>query len=497
MSAHRYWRLTGFSVKAGGSLALSEVMFYLAGVRVGVDVVPSCDFAPLIGTLAALSDDSTLIEVAWPPAVHSVSGFALVWDLSGTGTDIDGMRLGSGTSEDTFPYQVTLQWSDDALAWTTQSVVSAIAPPGQSSLTTLTTVDPTFNKVVLLLPGTGADLSTTIVDTGPSSRSVTCVGGAKISTAQSKFGSGSMYLDGNNGSRITVPLDALDFEQDWCIAFWVYRKYAQQEVLLHIRSTQPVGLAIEGQNGIHIHLSASGALNVDNGVIGTTASAAGVVPVAEWSFIEVLRSAAVTTAYVSTTAVLSHSSQSTMGLMREVGIGRFTQNNLSNQTLPNLNGYINDLRIKLGVAERAVAVPSTPFGSASLIPTDNRVYFKNSSPPTCFVGAPMQDFNINEFTPQTSFMDAYHGGRGIIRATVKQKNTPVNTPLRRRVDLIDERSRLVIRSTWSDTVTGIYAFSGIREDLVYTVVSYDLLHDKRAVIADNLTLANGGVELLP
>ena len=94
-------------------------------------------------------------------------------------------------------------------------------------------------------------------------------------------------------------------------------------------------------------------------------------------------------------------------------------------------------------------------------------------------------------------MDAYHGGRGIIRATVKQKNTPENTPLRRRVDLIDERSRLVIRSTWSDAATGIYAFAGIREDLVYAVVSYDPLHDKRAVIADNLTLTNGGVELMP
>lgn len=88
-------------------------------------------------------------------------------------------------------------------------------------------------------------------------------------------------------------------------------------------------------------------------------------------------------------------------------------------------------------------------------------------------------------------------GIGRVRATVKLKNTPANTPLKRRVRLIRERDGLQVRETWSDPVTGIYDFPYIDELQAWTVVSYDYLHDKRAVIADNLTLANGGVELMP
>jgi hypothetical protein len=90
-----------------------------------------------------------------------------------------------------------------------------------------------------------------------------------------------------------------------------------------------------------------------------------------------------------------------------------------------------------------------------------------------------------------------YSGRGCIASTVKRKNTPVNTPLRRRVRLIHERSGLPIRETWSDNITGDYRFDWIDEAGTYSVVSYDHLHDYRAVVADNLTLANGGVELLP
>lgn len=88
-------------------------------------------------------------------------------------------------------------------------------------------------------------------------------------------------------------------------------------------------------------------------------------------------------------------------------------------------------------------------------------------------------------------------GIGRVRGTVKLKNTPVNTPLMRRVRLIRERDGLQVRETWSDPITGEYDFQYIDELQTWTVVSYDHAHDKRAVIADNLTLANGGVELMP
>lgn len=81
--------------------------------------------------------------------------------------------------------------------------------------------------------------------------------------------------------------------------------------------------------------------------------------------------------------------------------------------------------------------------------------------------------------------DMYYGGLGTITGTVKEKNTPANTPLRRRVLLIDEASRMTIRETWSDAATGNYEFRGVKQGVKYTVISYDHLHNYRAVIADN------------
>ena len=83
--------------------------------------------------------------------------------------------------------------------------------------------------------------------------------------------------------------------------------------------------------------------------------------------------------------------------------------------------------------------------------------------------------------------DIYYGGDGSITGTVKEKHSPANTPLYRRVLLIDERSQQVIRETWSDATTGNFAFNGIKIGPAYSTLSFDHLHNYRAQIADNLS----------
>ena len=56
--------------------------------------------------------------------------------------------------------------------------------------------DPYFNNVSLLLRGNGINGSTTIIDESATPKTVTVYGNAQISTAQSKFGGASIYLDG-------------------------------------------------------------------------------------------------------------------------------------------------------------------------------------------------------------------------------------------------------------------------------------------------------------
>jgi len=64
--------------------------------------------------------------------------------------------------------------------------------------------DPDFANVSLLLHGNGTNGSTTITDNSPTPKTVTAVGNAQISTAQSKFGGASIAFDGD-GDYLTVP----------------------------------------------------------------------------------------------------------------------------------------------------------------------------------------------------------------------------------------------------------------------------------------------------
>jgi hypothetical protein len=80
--------------------------------------------------------------------------------------------------------------------------------------------------------------------------------------------------------------------------------------------------------------------------------------------------------------------------------------------------------------------------------------------------------------------DIYYGGTGMIIGTAK--NTP-NTPVFRRIQLIHDATKSIIRETWSDPVTGGYVFENISRDATYTVISYDHTDAYRAVIADKQT----------
>ena len=92
--------------------------------------------------------------------------------------------------------------------------------------------------------------------------------------------------------------------------------------------------------------------------------------------------------------------------------------------------------------------------------------------------------NMHSHQREYQFWDAYNGGVGRVRGTDKNKGTPINTPVFRRVILIDEQSRLVIREQWSDPVTGVYDFKGIKMGVPYTVLSYDHTGAYRAVVAN-------------
>jgi len=79
----------------------------------------------------------------------------------------------------------------------------------------------------------------------------------------------------------------------------------------------------------------------------------------------------------------------------------------------------------------------------------------------------------------------YQGGMGRVAGTVKVTGTP-NAPVHRKVNLIDEATSMCVQSQWSDAITGAYTFDNVDLNAKFTVVSYDHLHNYRAVIADNI-----------
>ncbi|WP_315127197.1 hypothetical protein [Comamonas antarctica] len=107
--------------------------------------------------------------------------------------------------------------------------------------------------------------------------------------------------------------------------------------------------------------------------------------------------------------------------------------------------------------------------------------------PAFFATAPIPPWSVSKLPAPIAFRDFEFGGRGRIFGTVKEKGTPVNVPLRRRVRLVRESDNALVRETWSNAATGEYSFTGIAERYTYSVISYDHLANYRAVISDRLT----------
>lgn len=87
-------------------------------------------------------------------------------------------------------------------------------------------------------------------------------------------------------------------------------------------------------------------------------------------------------------------------------------------------------------------------------------------------------------SPTSAGIDTQDGGKFKIVGTTKITGTPA-TPARVRVSLHDQLSGRLVRSQWSDALTGGYSFLNIRGGSFY-VVAFDHLKNYRAVIADQL-----------
>lgn len=484
MAAHQFWRLTGF-VTDSNALELSQAQLY-DGVQL-IAQAPTFSVAPTSGT--AFPD-----TLRWDD--FSMPGFALVWNLS-TPVASPNLRLGAGSRADNFPKELYCQYSDDGKSWGTNNAPVNIDFPGAGLLTgapgavqSVAAGDPDFAKVSLLVHGDGDAGSTGIVDSS-SNKKVVTVSGPTISTASPKFGTGAINFPGS-GSVAFADSPDFDLPGDFTIELFAWAATAAGTGVLFSKKSNDNGggwtQVYKNTNNTDVYLV------IDTAAGGSVSFVApSALTVGAWVHLAVTRSGNSVMLFVAGVKVFTGALTSPPSTNSDpLRLG---------QAGPGGNypfvGKIDEFRITKGVARYtadftpsvtafpdSAAAAVTQFIPLSTTPAPQR-WRTTSLFAEPIVGAEMPAFNLREVTMETSFMDAYHGGIGRISGTVAENGSP-NIKVHREVLLLDEASNMVIRKTWSDPVTGVYEFVGIKEGVRYTIISYDYTTKYKAVIADNI-----------
>jgi hypothetical protein len=204
-------------------------------------------------------------------------------------------------------------------------------------------------NVSLMLNFSGANNSTNIFDNSYNRKTVTPYGDAKISTAQSKYGGSSLYLDGN-GDYLSIPSsEDLNFgTSDFTIEFWAYCTDNTNNYPTYISTYGGWGLGAFGYRFDNTGQAGKFSIhwNPDDPILTTTNT----FSFNQWRHTALVRNGTALTLYVNgnqeSTTTISPSRTLDLGLSGSMLIG-WSRWDGSNGYL---NDYMDDLRITKGVA---------------------------------------------------------------------------------------------------------------------------------------------------
>jgi hypothetical protein len=212
--------------------------------------------------------------------------------------------------------------------------------------------DPDYSSVSLLLHGNGTNGSTTITDNSPSPKTVTVVGNAQISTAQSKFGGSSIAFDGT-GDALRYPSDpAFGWGTgDFTVEFWLYYQGGNGYTFFWIQAppgpTPPyLGYGLNDGSKHPWLWNNENVLTTSTDITNNT-----------WQHHAVVRSSGTVSIYLNGTSIGSTAFASDLTASKPFSIGD------NGSLVQSTNGYIDDLRITKGVARYTsnFSVPPAQF----------------------------------------------------------------------------------------------------------------------------------------
>ena len=406
----------------------------------------------------------------------------------GNTADALGVRLGAATAPDTFLAGGTLQYSTDGVQWVFFDAYNRFRYPGTGAYTTVPTAgDLYFDKVSLLLHMDGADGSTAFTDKSSATKTVTANGNARISTAQGLWGGASGYFDGN-GDYLALPSSAafgfgLD---DFTIEAFIYISGAQgtDRGITDFRATDGSDVGtffIDGPAGNRLAFWHGAKL----GATGTA------LEQNTWYHVVLCRGTGVMRCFLNGVLQWSSSSAVDFGNSRPLGIAGSVMTMALGAGSSPFFGHMRELRITKGSARYTAnfSPPTEPFpnSAASNIPLIAPALHTNAPGRSLVaVSAPVPAFSTRRAPALATARDVEVGGPGAIYGTTKTKGTP-NQPAKARVVLLHQRSKLPVRETWSDPITGAFAFTSIDVNQQFLTLAEDAAGNFRPVAANRLT----------
>ena len=483
MDAARYWRVVGIETYGDGDLELSALQLYGPGGRVDAAATITSSHAPTAGTLAALQDGNSATACRFAGAAVHSGGFWLGWDL-GSAVAATALRPGGASQVSTFLRCCTLQYLDPT-GWVTQQNLGQYTWPGAGTLDLApSNGDPAYADVVLKLDLQGAHGSTAIADTGPGARVPLSVGNASLSNAQSPIPGGTSLLITSSGPQLRYAAGP-----QWYPAPGEAFTVEAYVFLPNTSGTHIVASCYQNSNNGWDFTVWDGklAVNLSGDAYDITG---GTVPAGAWHHVALsgingawrLFSGGVQAGPTFTGPVA-------LASPTDLAIGGLIY---AGNWYDRFNGYICGLRITKGASPRYVSdftPPPLPLQGASgtggqvLAPLSLRTRYVDLS-----VAASAVVAAHTCATPSRAdwARDVEFGGAGTVYGTTKIKGTP-NLPIKARVVLLHQRSKLPVRETWSDPTTGYFEFRGIDTNQQFLTLAEDAEGHFRAVAANRLT----------
>lgn len=460
MAAARYWRLVGIETYAGGDLELSELHLYGASGRLDAAATLTSAVAPIVGTLANLQDDNLSTTCRFAGAAVRASGFWIRWDLS-SAADVTGIAASGSLIAATLQCLVGGRWLTAfrfvqgkaidrryvymAARWPLDGNRQDFGPWGAGDLSVL---------------------SDNLQEYGP---------------GLSPFAKSALFAGSNTGfyqNRALVSLGkgvAAFGQGDFEISLWVYLDAADSQPWGRICESKLFG-ALGGFNLVRVdtfnpprvrfHLSD-----------GTTLLEAGMSNVA-WHSVNVRRKAGKIGLLIDG-AVLAVADSLHDFSAPDFAVG----GNING--MERIAGRVNDVQLFSGysrpIEPEAVSGPSWPEWTS---PDGHATRFDGV---WSAASSALQAHSAAMVDSGRCARDIEFGGTGKLWGTTKTKGSPANSPTKARVVLLHQRSKLPVRETWSDPVTGAFVFSGIDTNQQFLTLAEDAAGNFRPVAANRLT----------